>query len=212
MRDPVGATAAAVLGYALGTVPSAAIAARLAGADGDVVNERGTGNPGAMNASHVLGRGWGAAVSVADIAKGVAASAVGRRLAGERGANVAATAAVVGHCHPPRRTGGKGVATSIGQVVGTFPVYLPIDVGVAVSTAAVPWFRRRTEVATLTAAAAWIACALTWWRKGWSCGLRRPTTPAVAAGAVASSAVIFTRFRAERGRVDGYNRQDGDRP
>ena len=126
-------------------------------------------------------------------------------LAGERGANLAASAAVIGHCHPLGRRGGKGVATSIGQVIGTFPAYLPIDAGVALSTAALPWFERRTETATTVAALTWIGCGLLWWRKGWSVGRRTPTTAAVPVAAVASSLVILARFHAESDRVDSYN-------
>lgn len=205
MRHTVGVAAAAVVGYGLGTMPSAAIAARWAGPGGPGVDDQGTGNPGGMNAGHVLGRRWGVAVTIADILKGTAAAAVGRRLAGELGANLAAGAAVIGHCHPLGRRGGKGVATSIGQVIGTFPAYLPIDAGVALSTAALPWFQRRTEMATIVASSTWIACGLLWWRKGWSAGRRTPTTAAVPVAALASSAVILARFRAESARVDSFN-------
>ena len=205
MKHAVGAAAAAMIGYGLGTTPSAAIAARWAGSGGSTVHEQGTGNPGGLNASHVLGRRWGVAVTIADIIKGTAAAAAGRRLAGERGANLAASAAVIGHCHPLGRRGGKGVSTSIGQVIGTFPAYLPIDAGVALSTAALPWFKRRTETATAVAALTWIGCGLLWWRKGWSVGRRTPTTAAVPVTAAISSLVILARFHAESDRVDSYN-------
>ena len=208
MRIPLRTAASAAIGYSLGTLPSAHLAVRLAGVDEQALERDGTGNPGAMNATHVLGTRWGAAVSAADIAKGVAAAAAGRAIDGERGANIAATAAVIGHCHPLGRRGGKGVATSIGQVIGTFPVYLPVDVVVAVSTAALPWFRRRTEVAATVASAVWVGCGLTWWRRGWSCGLRRRTVAAVPVAAIASSAVIQGRFRAEAHLVDAHNERE----
>ena len=51
---------ATFVGYAVGTTPSASIAGRLAGAE--PVAESGTGNPGGMNAAHVLGTTWGVAV------------------------------------------------------------------------------------------------------------------------------------------------------
>lgn len=105
---------AGLVGLGLGNVPSAGIAARMAGGGHDLVTE-GTGNPGAMNSSHVLGKRWGAAVSAADIANGAVAAA-GRRIVGSEGASVAVTAAVVGHCHPLGHSGDKGVATSIGHV------------------------------------------------------------------------------------------------
>jgi glycerol-3-phosphate acyltransferase PlsY len=212
MGPAIGSAAAALVGYGLGSIPSADVAARAAGAGPDALRTAGTGNPGGMNVGYVLGRGWGAAVSVADIFKGVAAAQVGRRLAGERGANLAATAAVLGHCHPVARRGGKGgkgVATSIGQVIGTFPAYLPIDVGVAAATAALPWFRRRTETATTVASFSWVACGLAFWHQGWSCGLRRSTALAVPVCAATSAVVIHRRFRAGSERVDSFNDATG---
>ena len=110
MTQLVRTLVAAIVGYLVGTAPSAAIASRLAGSDS--LTESGTGNPGGMNAAHVLGTEWGVAVGIADVGKGVVAARLGERLAGPVGANVAATASVVGHCHPIGRVGGKGVATS----------------------------------------------------------------------------------------------------
>lgn len=209
MGTAFGSAAAVLVGYGLGSLPSADIAARMAGAAPEALRAEGTGNPGAMNVGHVLGRGFGAGVSAADIVKGVAAAQVGRRLAGELGANLAATAAVLGHCHPIGRPGGKGVATSIGQVIGTFPAYLPIDVVVAAATAGLPWFRRRTEMATTVASLTWVACGLAFWRRGRSCGLRRTTTVAVPVCAATSAVVIQLRFRAGSNRVDSFNNVTG---
>jgi acyl phosphate:glycerol-3-phosphate acyltransferase len=198
--------AAGGIGYVVGMAPSADVAARWAG--GSDLRSRGTGNPGGINASHVLGRKWGAAVSVADIGKGVAAGHLGRVIAGDAGANVAATAAVVGHCFPVGRSGGKGVATSVGQVVATFPSYLPLDMVVAFGTSAVPWLRQRTRTATTIASVTWVVTAALWWRRG----LRNPggVTPTVSLplAAAASSAVILARFHSEVSKVDAYNRDE----
>lgn len=208
MRSPLELLAAGAVGLALGNVPSADLAARVVGGD---LRADGTGNPGAMNASHVLGKKWGVAVSLADIAKGAAAARLGGRLAGPAGANLAATAAVAGHCFPIGRTGGKGVATSLGQVVGTFPVFLPVDIGVAVATSALPFFRQRTRVATSVASATWVGCAALCWRGR----LRNPggVTPTVAlpVAAAVSSLVIAGRFAAEAGKVDAFNAAAADR-
>ena len=196
--------AAASGGYLLGMIGSADIAARL--------NRRsdlrmsGTGNPGAMNASHVLGRSWGAAVTVADIGKGVAAARLGRALAGDAGANLASTAAVGGHCFPLGRTGGKGVATSIGQVIGTFPVYLPLDAAVALTTSALP-LKQRTRTATTVASITWVLTAAHWWWHGWrNPGGVKPTV-SLPLAAAASSTIIALRFAAEAETVDAFNRQ-----
>lgn len=193
----VGAAAA---GYLLGTVPSADLAARLAGTGGDLRSE-GTGNPGGANALVVLGKTWGYGVMLADMAKGAAACGVGRRLGGEAGAHLAGTAAVVGHCFPVwnRFRGGKGVAASVGQCVATFPVYVPFDFGLAWLTATPQWGRTvgaRTLVATAIASATWVVAATVWWRKGWPNGWAPRATAGLPVAAAASSAVILSRFAA----------------
>jgi glycerol-3-phosphate acyltransferase PlsY len=197
--------AAGGVGYALGAMPGAKLIASRVGAGHDLTAE-GTGNPGAMNASHVLGKRWGAAVMAADVSKAAAAGRLGTVLAGDLGAHVAATAAVAGHCYPPGRPGGKGVSTSLGQVIATFPAYLPIDVGVAVGTSALPWFRQRTRVATTTASVAWVGCSFLWWkRKLPNPGGVTPTAALPIAAAV-SSAVIAVRFRADAEKVAAYEK------
>lgn len=198
--------AAAGAGYVIGLFPSADVAARLAGGDHDLRAE-GTGNPGGMNTAHVLGRRWGAAVAGADVAKGTVAAGVGRRLAGAEGASVAGSAAVVGHCLPFGRRGGKGVATSVGQVIGTVPAYLPLDMVVGYATTKLPWFRHRTRAATHVASAVWVSATALWWRRQWpNPGADRPTW-ALPAGAALSSAVIAARFTADADRVAAF--EDG---
>ena len=198
--------AASAAGYVIGTIPSSDIAGRLAGSTVDLRAE-GTGNPGAANAAEVLGARFGLMVMAADISKGVVAGTVGRALAGPDGVHVASTAAVVGHCLPVWNgfRGGKGVATSVGQVLVGFPAYFPIDATVAIVTAAVPWWKQRSFAATTTASVVWIAASTVWWRK------RLPNlwgpAPSVAlpVSAIASSAVIRWRFldAARRGRSQG---------
>ncbi|MDE0608250.1 MAG: glycerol-3-phosphate acyltransferase [Acidimicrobiaceae bacterium] len=196
--------AAAGGGYLLGMVPSADIAARMNRRSD--LRSSGTGNPGGMNAGHVLGRSWGAAVIAADIGKGVAAARLGRALAGDAGANLASTAAVGGHCFPLGRTGGKGVATSIGQVIGTFPVYLPLDAAVALTTSALP-LKQRTRTATTVASITWVLTAAHWWWHGWrNPGGVKPTV-SLPLAAAASSTIIALRFAAEAETVDAFNRQ-----
>jgi len=200
-----GLGAAALVGYLAGTLPSSRVAIELSGRDDLDPTHDGTGNPGGMNTSHLLGKKWGAAVTTVDMAKAVVASRIGRRLAGDVGAGLAATAAVVGHCHPPNRKGGKGIATSIGQVVATFPVYLPIDMAVAVAVAAVPWFRQRTRVAAGVASASWVGCSLLWWRRGLPNPGGVAATVALPVAAVVSSLVIAERFNAEATSVAAFN-------
>jgi glycerol-3-phosphate acyltransferase PlsY len=186
---------AVAAGLALGNIPSADMAAKLASESGPDLRDVGSSNPGALNAGKTLGSRWGAAVLVADVGKGVLAAAVGRRVAGSVGANLASTAAVVGHCYPVGRSGGKGVSTSIGQVIGTFPVYLPLDVAVGLATAALPRWTQRTWAATVAASAVWVTSATVAYRRGWSTGIDSAAPLSLPVTAALSSAVIAKRFR-----------------
>jgi acyl phosphate:glycerol-3-phosphate acyltransferase len=191
----MGVFAAAVVGYLMGSLPSADIATRLA-TDGSVdLRTAGSGNPGAANAKDVLGAKWGAAVMTADIAKGAVACVAGRGLGGDLGAHVGGTAAVVGHCFPVWNgfRGGKGFASAVGQVATTFPAFLPAGIGVVGATVSVPWKSRSTAV-TLAGAISWVVAAMLWWRKGWRNGFGPKPTVALPLAAAATSAVVLYRF------------------
>ncbi len=99
-----------------------------------------------------------------DVAKGILASVAGRRLAGDRGAHAAAVAAVVGHCYPAsaRFDGGKGVATSFGQCLATFPAYAPFDLAIALGVRRLAGSRRPALVATLVPSTAWVLAGALW--------------------------------------------------
>lgn len=183
--------AAVLAGYLLGTLPTADVVSRLArGAD---LRATGTGNPGAANIIGLHGPRWGVPVAVVDVAKGWAAAALGQRT-GPATAHAAATAAVVGHALPvwSGLHGGKGVATSYGAVLGTFPAYAVPDAGVA-------WLLSRTSLDQVRAmevsSVAWTAAAVLWWRRDlpnlWG---PRPTW-SLPAHAAATSALICWRFR-----------------
>lgn len=187
--------AASAIGYLFGTVPSSDLVTRCVGLRVDLRSE-GTGNPGAANAAAVLGKKIGFAVMLADIAKGVVAGRVGRRVAGPVGVHVASTAAVVGHCLPVwnRFRGGKGVATSVGQVLVGFPAYFPIDAAVGVATVALPWWKQRTYAATSVASVVWVVSAFVWWRRRLPNLWGPEPSAALPISALVSSAVIHWRF------------------
>jgi glycerol-3-phosphate acyltransferase PlsY len=192
--------AAATTGYALGTIPSADVAARLATRGATDLRDAGSGNPGAANAMAVLGKGWGYGVLIADVTKGAAACATGRRLAGAVGAHIGGTAAVVGHCLPVWNgfRGGKGVAASAGQCLATFPAYFPIDLGVALATAR---WRRQALAATVAASVTWVGAGVVWWRRGWPNLWGPQPSAALPLAAVATSGVILSRFMVARSRA-----------
>jgi glycerol-3-phosphate acyltransferase PlsY len=159
---------AAAGGYLLGTFPSSDVAAKLMTGGSADLRSSGSGNPGGINARRVLGRRVGAVVIAADIGKGVAGCAWGGRSAGDLGAHLAGVAAVVGHCYPiwTRFRGGKGVATSFGQCLYTFPAYAPVDVALATTVARVPGLRRPAFVSVAVSSAAWLLASVLWWRRG----------------------------------------------
>jgi acyl phosphate:glycerol-3-phosphate acyltransferase len=129
--------AALAVGYLLGAVPTAELAARLRGRSIFAV---GSGNMGAMNTARNLGVGLGLAVLAVDIGKGALAAALGLAMGAIVGAPAAAPdgapggvavalgsaaglAAVAGHAWSPYvgLRGGKGLATVFGMTLPLFP-------------------------------------------------------------------------------------------
>jgi glycerol-3-phosphate acyltransferase PlsY len=114
------AVAAVVLGYVLGTFPSALLAGRRRGID---PTQRGSRNPGTTNVLRTAGRRAAVLTLAGDAGKGVVAAILGW-LVGGHGVGVACgAAAVVGHVAPLGRgfRGGKGVATGAGMALVLFP-------------------------------------------------------------------------------------------
>jgi glycerol-3-phosphate acyltransferase PlsY len=125
--------AAIVIGYLLGSVPFAYIAARLT--NGIDIRERGSGNVGALAVYREVGPAYGLAVLAADVGKGVLAVYVAKWL----GLDViwvcaAGFAAVVGHNWPVflKFRGGKGAATIMGVLLALMPVQFAIGLGIAI--------------------------------------------------------------------------------
>lgn len=115
----------AVLGYLIGSVPFGVVVARLMGLGN--LREIGSGNIGATNVLRTGSKPAAAATLVLDAGKGAVALLLARALAGEDAAQVAALAAMFGHCYPVwlRFQGGKGVATFLGIVLAlAWPVGL----------------------------------------------------------------------------------------
>ncbi|CAN5839026.1 hypothetical protein BH24ACT3_BH24ACT3_02260 [soil metagenome] len=205
---------AAAAGYLAGTAPSADLAARLATGGATDLRGTGSGNPGGANALRVLGAGWGYAVIGADVAKAAAACTAGRHIAGDDGAHLAGTAAVVGHCFPVWNgfRGGKGVAASAGQCLATFPAYTGIDLGLAALTASSPRWKQRAFTATAFASACWVVAATAWWRRGWPNAWGPEPTVALPLAAAATSAVILYRFATAPTPVTVPPRATGEPP
>jgi glycerol-3-phosphate acyltransferase PlsY len=116
---------AVVLGYLLGSIPSAYIATRLA--TGKDVRRLGGGNVGGLNVYREVGAIPAAVAGIADVCKGAAAVAIAQWLLGVSLPFVlaAALAAVVGHNWMVflKFSGGKGMGASIGALFVLLPVY-----------------------------------------------------------------------------------------
>lgn len=132
------ALAVAAEAYLLGSIPFGHIAGRLAGVD---VRQHGSGNIGATNVLRVLGKPWGYSVFFADAFKGFLAVRLAYLLVAMNPeaeayrdfyAILAAAACVAGHSFPVwlKFRGGKGVATSLGALLGVVPIAAALIFGV----------------------------------------------------------------------------------
>ena len=118
--------------YLIGAIPFGLLAGRMKGID---IRQHGSGNIGATNAGRVLGRSIALAVFVLDFLKGFAPVFVAGLLLGQRPSDVGyniylawvfvAGGCVLGHMFPIylKFKGGKGVATSLGVILGLFPYF-----------------------------------------------------------------------------------------
>lgn len=148
--------AAAVVGYFVGSINPAAIIAKARGID---LNNSGSGNPGATNAARVMGRKTGILVLIFDVLKGLVPVLVFSAIASPPIGGVAGFAAILGHMTSPflKGKGGKGVATTIGVLLGAEPLWL---IPVLVAFAIVFLIVRRTGIASVAGAMALIVTAL----------------------------------------------------
>lgn len=124
-------TAIIILSYLLGSIPSGLIAGKLL--RGIDIREHGSGNLGATNTFRILGVKAGLIVTIADILKGTAATALPLYIFhSDLHPLIAGVAAVIGHMFPIFASfkGGKAVATSGGVLLCYAPVMFVVMVGV----------------------------------------------------------------------------------
>ena len=169
-------------GYFLGSVPFGLIAGKLRGID---IREHGSRNIGATNVWRVCGWRFGLPVFLLDAAKGVIAVRLGAWAAGQFGGPadwcmvVGGMACILGHSFSIwlRFTGGKGVATSLGAIIGMLPVVSAIIFGLWAVIFAIT---RYVSLASIIAAAAFPVTAF----------LFRVTAPILGFAIVAAVLVI----------------------
>jgi len=123
---------AIIIGYLLGSFPSAYLAGRLR--KGIDIREVGSKNMGAMNVYYEVGPIEAALVSLADLGKGIGAVLLVRWLSGnplispfDFLTGLTGVAAVIGHVFPVflKFRGGKGGATAIGILLFLMPRAIP---------------------------------------------------------------------------------------
>jgi glycerol-3-phosphate acyltransferase PlsY len=115
----------AAFGYLLGSIPFGMVLARVMGLGN--LREIGSGNIGATNVLRTGNKTAAALTLLLDGGKGLVAVLLARAFGGEDTAQVAALAAMLGHCYPVWLgfRGGKGVATFLGILLAlSFPVGL----------------------------------------------------------------------------------------
>ncbi len=142
-----------LVGYLIGSLPSAALVAKLNRRD---IFEVGSSSMGAMNTARNLGWALGALVLLLDLGKGALASAAGLWLGTLSGDPlvtplVAGVGAVVGHLWSVwvGFRGGKGLATTLGMALPIYP--LGGLYGLATLLVLILVFRRVTLATLLTA-------------------------------------------------------------
>ena len=124
-----------ITAYLLGNISTSYIVAkRLAGVD---IRTQGSGNAGSTNVLRTLGKKAGALTFIGDVLKGLIAVLIARFIAD--GVNlddttcayIAVVAVVLGHNYPVFLgfKGGKGVATSLGSMLGMNPLVALLCLG-----------------------------------------------------------------------------------
>ena len=153
---------AALLGYALGSIPFGLLLTRAAG-QGDV-RKIGSGNIGATNVLRTGNKGLAAATLLLDLIKGFASVFAAWAIWDDPfTAGFAAVGAVLGHCFPIwlKFRGGKGVATCAGVCFG---LAWPIGLAYALAWIGMLLIWRISSLAGMVAAiAAPVIAYLTGW-------------------------------------------------
>ena len=124
-----------IIAYLLGNISTSYIVAKqLSGVD---IRTQGSGNAGSTNVLRTLGKKAGALTFIGDVLKGLIAVLIAKMIANfvnldeTTCAYLAVVAVVLGHNYPVFLgfKGGKGVATSLGSMLGMNPVVALLCLG-----------------------------------------------------------------------------------
>lgn len=154
--------AATVVGYLIGSLPTAVWLGKLWGVD---LRRDGSGNPGANNARRLGGYTLALLVLIVEIGKGLLAVVVGLMIGDEAGGLAAGLAAVAGNVFNLWLgfQGGKGLGISGGVILGLWPAAFPIVVIVIAVASALT---RSTGAGSLVTVAVLFVLAIVWDRFG----------------------------------------------
>ncbi|MFK7746451.1 MAG: glycerol-3-phosphate 1-O-acyltransferase PlsY [Roseobacter sp.] len=176
----------AVIGYLLGSIPFGIVLARVMGLGN--LRDIGSGNIGATNVLRTGNKAAAFLTLLLDGAKGAVAVLLARAIAGEDAAQVAAFAAMIGHCYPVwlKFAGGKGVATFLGILLA-----LHFMAGLA---ACLAWLTgaAATRISSMGALVSAVASVPLMWAWGYPGALL----------AAALGVLIFWRHRANIARIE----------
>ncbi len=141
---------AAILGYALGSIPFGLVLIKLTG--GGDIRDIGSGSIGATNVLRTGNKGLALATVLLDAGKAVLAILIARHFWGETAAMIAGFTAFLGHLFPIWLgfKGGKGVATMIGVLL---TLAWPVGIAFCVIWLATAFLKKQSSLAGMTAAA-----------------------------------------------------------
>jgi len=141
----------AVLGYLIGSIAFGMVLTRAMNL-GDL-RSIGSGNIGATNVLRTGNKKAAALTLLLDGAKGAVAVLLARYFAGDAAAQIAALAAMIGHCYPVWLgfKGGKGVATFLGILLA---LAWPVGLACCAVWLVTAYGSRMSSMAALAAAAA----------------------------------------------------------
>jgi glycerol-3-phosphate acyltransferase PlsY len=143
--------------YVVGSVPFGFLISRMRGID---IREHGSRNIGATNVLRVLGKTWGFLTFFCDAGKGIVAVLIAKQMASvvagvdpSVAGVLAAMGCILGHSFPVWLgfRGGKGVATSLGVILGLMPLASAVVLGLWLVVFRVS---RYVSLASIVAAAA----------------------------------------------------------
>ena len=145
-----------VVSYLIGAINPATLLARARGID---LKSSGSGNPGATNASRVMGRRIGIYVLIFDLLKGFLPALLFTIYVGPAAGAFAGFAAILGHMTSPFLGfhGGKGVATTLGVLLAVEPWWL---IPVLATFAIVFLLSHRTGIASVGGAVALLGASV----------------------------------------------------